>query len=240
MSDIRISDPFDDTVDPACYVPRKSSEQGLATLLDCVGRPNQPSALVAPPGYGKTLLLHMLAARLTPNLRGVYVPNPILTPEEFCTWTLGRLGGHGFSDSPAVLMAYAAHLVQREAALVWLVDDAQSLPEATAVWLGRVLAASGGALRIAVACVQDERGSRTLEALGSPVRIDVLANPMSLVETRRYVAGRFERSNIDHNARACCDDDLLREIQLTTGGIPRKVSAQVSEVLRGHFSAASL
>jgi type II secretory pathway predicted ATPase ExeA len=239
MNDIRISDPFDDTVDPACYVPRKSSEKGLTTLLDCAKRPHQPSALLAPPGYGKTLLLHMLATRLTPNLRGVYVPNPILSPEDFCTWTLGQLGGLGFSDSPGVLWAYAAHLAQREAALVWLVDDAQFLPEETADWLGRVLAASGGALRIAVACVDDERAYRTLEALGSPVRIEALASPMSLIETRRYVAGRFERSNIDHDARACCSDDLLREIQLTTGGIPRKVSAEVSEVLRDYFTTSS-
>lgn len=231
------SDPFPETVDPACYVPRNSSERGLTALLECVKKPSQPSAILAPPGLGKTLMLHMLAARLTADLRGVYVPNPILTPEDFCTWTLGQLGGMGFGDSLSVLDAYTAHLGERNAALVWLVDDAQGLPEETARWLGSVLAKSGGALRIVVACVEDKRTYRILQALGPTIRIEALAQPMSLDETRRYVAKRLEQSNADRNARACCDDAVLRKIQIETGGIPRAVSAVVSKRLHNRLAA---
>jgi type II secretory pathway predicted ATPase ExeA len=229
------NDPFADHPNPAYYVARDASDGAFADLLECVGRPDLPAALLAPPGLGKTLLLRMLANRLPPALRGVYVPNPVLSPAELCAWTLGCLGSPPWPDPISVLGAYADHLAERGGALVWLVDDAHSLPEETARWLGHVLARARGALRLVIAAVEDER-AKSLPALGPMVRIDALAQPMHPGETARYVFGRLDRASgastkraagIEADLRARCQA-ALDAIHEQSAGVPREVSVALS------------
>jgi type II secretory pathway predicted ATPase ExeA len=219
------------------YVPREASDRALRDLLECVGRPDRPAALLAPAGLGKTLLLHLLASRLPPALRAVYVPNPVLTPADLCAWTLGCLGSPSWSDPIAVVAAYAEHRAACGGALVWLVDDAHSLPEETARWLGHVLARSGGALRLVVAAVEDERG-KALDALGTLVRIDALAQPMERGETASYVFERLVRGCVRAELRARCKD-ALDVVHDTSAGVPRQVSAVCSMLLAERPNAAS-
>ena len=225
------NDPFADNPDPALYVARAASDRALADLLACVSRPDLPVALLAPPGLGKTLLLHMLASRLPPALRGVYVPNPVLAPAELCAWTLGCLGSPGWPDPIAILGAYADHLAERGGALVWLVDDAHSLPEETARWLGHVLARARGALRLVVAAVEEERG-KALRALGPLVRIDALARPMQPGETVHYVHGRLDRACVEAELRTRYEG-ALEEAHELSAGVPREVSAALSVLSAG-------
>jgi type II secretory pathway predicted ATPase ExeA len=231
------TDPFADHPNPAYYVARDASDDALADLLACVGRPDLPAALLAPPGHGKTLLLRMLASRLPPTLRGVYVPNPVLTPAELCAWTLGCLASPAWEDPIAVLGAYADHLGERGEALVWRVDDAHSLPEETARWLGHVLARAGGALRLVIAAVEDEQ-AKALAALGPMVRIDALARPMQPGETARYVFGRLDRASgastkraasVEADLRARCQA-ALDAVHEQSAGVPREVSSALSEL----------
>ena len=191
-----------------------------------MGRPDLPAALLAPPGLGKTLLLRMLASRLPTALRGVYVPNPVLAPAELCAWTLGCLAAPVWSDPISVLGAYADHLAERGGALVWLVDDAHSLPEETARWLGHMLARARGALRLVIAAVEDER-AKGLFALGPMVRIDALAKPMQPAETVRYVCERLDRACAPAELRARCEA-ALEAIHEQSAGVPREVSAAFS------------
>ena len=223
-----ISDPFRDTPDPASYVPREASEGALAALLACVDRA-EPGAIVAPPGHGKTLLLHLLAGRLAPALRPIYVPNPVLTPEDLAAWTLGCLGSPPWPDPVEVVVAYAEHLAESGGALVWLVDDAHSLPDETARWLGALVAGSAGALRLVVAALADAPG-RVLDALGPPVRVDALARGMEAPETARYVLSRLERGSVEPGLRARCEA-ALEAIQEVSAGVPREVSAACSRLL---------
>ena len=219
-------DPFADHPNPELYVARPASEGALADLLVCVSRPDRPAALLAPPGLGKTLLLRMLASQLPPALRGVYVPNPVLTPAELCAWTLGCLASPAWPDPISVLGAYAEHLAERGGALVWLVDDAHSLPEETARWLGHMLARARGALRLVIAAVEDER-AKALPALGPMLRIDALAQPMQPAETVRYVLGRLDRACVAMELRTRCEA-ALDVIHEQSAGVPREVSAAFS------------
>ena len=195
-------------------------------------QPDRPAALLAPPGLGKTLLLHTLA-RLVPELTCIYVPNPALTPAELCGWTLGRLGSPSWSDPIPVLDAYAAHLAQGGGALLWLVDDAHSLPEETARWLGSRLARAAGALRLVAAALDDAERSKPLDALGPLVRVESLARPMSPEETRCFVESRLQRSGARPEARERCDAALLDRVHETAGGVPREVADLVSALLAG-------
>jgi type II secretory pathway predicted ATPase ExeA len=222
-------DPFSDTPDPALYVPRDASIRALSDLLECATRPDRPAALLAPPGLGKTLLLHLLATRLPPALRAVYVPNPVLSPADLCAWTLGCLGSPPWSDPIAVLAAYAEHRASFGGALVWLLDDAHGLPEETARWLGHVVARSGGSLRLVVAAIEDER-TKTLNALGSLVRIDALAQCMEPQETAVYVSERLVRASVPPELRARCQA-ALDAVQEASAGVPREVSAALSLLL---------
>jgi len=220
-------DPFADHPDPAWYVAREASDAALEDLLGCAGRPDLPAALRAPPGAGKTLLLRMLASRLGPALHGVYVPNPVLTPAELCAWTLGCLGSPVWQDPIAVLGAYVDHLGECGEALVWLVDDAEGLPEETARWLGQVRPRARGALRLVIAAGPGEP-PRAFAALGPMVRIDALAQPMQPAETARYVQGRLERAQAEPELRARCEA-VVAAIHAESAGIPRAVSALLSQ-----------
>lgn len=221
-------DPFADTPNPALYVPRDASDEALRQLMDCVGRPDRPVALLAPPGLGKTLLLRLLAARLPAPLQAVYVPNPVLSPAELCAWTLGCLGSPPWSDPIALLAAYAEHRAGGGGALVWLVDDAHSLPEETARWLGHVVAHSGGALRLVVAAVDGP--GKALAALGDLVRVDALARPMERGETASYVFERLVRACVRQELRERCKA-ALDAVHEVSGGIPREVSAACATLL---------
>jgi type II secretory pathway predicted ATPase ExeA len=220
------TDPFADHPDPALYVARAASDCAFADLVECVSRPDLPAALLAPPGLGKTLLLRMLASQLPPALRSIYVPNPVLGPAELCAWTLGCLASPVWPDPISVLGAYADHLAERGGALVWLVDDAHSLPEETARWLGHVLARARGALRLVIAAVEDEP-AKALSALGPMVRIDALARPMLPAETVRYVRGRLDRACIEADLRTRCEA-ALEAIHEQSAGVPRDVSTAFS------------
>ena len=232
--DRSLIDPFPDAPDPTLYVSREASDLALARLLACARRPDSPAALLAPPGLGKTLLLHTLA-RLLPELSCVYVPNPSLSPAELCGWSLGRLGSPTWNDPIPVLAAYAAHRAQQGGALLWLVDDAHSLPEETARWLGNALAGSRGALRLVAAALDDEERIKNLDALGPLVRIEALARPMSAAETRSYVETRLERTGLAAETRERCDEGVVQWVHETAGGVPREVGDSVSALLSGRL-----
>jgi type II secretory pathway predicted ATPase ExeA len=219
---IKAIDPFSDSPDPSFYVPRDATEEALAALLDCVRAPGRHALLLASPGAGKTLLLHVLATRLPPELRAVYVPNPRLTPAELCAWTLGRLDSPRWPDPMAVLRAYAAHRAQCGGALVWLIDDANRLPAETARWLAEAATRADGGLRLVFAA--DEEAGEGLAALRDLVRIDALSKPMRPPEIAQYVFERLYRARASDALRERCAAalDTIRE---TSGGIPRAVNA---------------
>ncbi len=224
-------DPFPDIPDPSLYVSRDASDDALAKLMECVARPDRPAALLAPPGHGKTLLLHTLAGLLR-ELTSVYVPNPGLSPPELCAWCLGCVGSPDWDEPIPVFSAYTEHLREKGGALLLLLDDAHGLPEETGRWLGRALARSRGELRLVAAALDGER-AKPLETLGPLARIDSLARPMDVCETRAYVEGRLSRCNVEPDLRSRWDEDALQQIQAATGGVPREVSSAVSALLTG-------
>jgi type II secretory pathway predicted ATPase ExeA len=214
-------DPFSDNPDPALYVPRDATERALASLLDCVTAPGRHALLLSPPGTGKTLLLHLLETRLPSGLGAVYVPNPVLDPSELSTWTLGRLGSPRFPDPDGVLRAYAAHRAQCGGALVWLIDDADLLPPATARWLLDAVARAEGGLRLVFTATHDQ--SEGLAVFDSLVRIDSLARPMQAAEIAQYVFERLYLARGSDALRARLAG-ALEAIGEVSGGIPRAVN----------------
>jgi hypothetical protein len=85
-------DPFAITPDPEVYVPRAATEAARKELLRSACNPAKTSALIGPPGLGKTLLLELLAQQVPDDMQTVYLPYAALPPVELCAWALGLLG----------------------------------------------------------------------------------------------------------------------------------------------------
>jgi type II secretory pathway predicted ATPase ExeA len=224
-------DPFALTPDTGAYVPRAATEHALAELLAGVQAPGAPIALVGPAGAGKTLLLHLLAERAAPALRSVYLPNPRLGPEEICTWIARSLGAPAGEEATALLRAWLEHLRETEQACLLLVDDVDGMPEATARWLGQLLAETRGGLRLAMAAPPGPETTRRLRAIGS-VRCVELEASMSFDETTEYVAWRLQRADVPESLRARFDASTVEALHRVAQGNPRRLHLAVEAFAR--------
>ena len=83
--------PFKNTVDAAAYIPRAETDRVLARIEEAVERGDPITALVGPPGLGKSLLLHVLAERLSLRFRTAYVPFATVPAEEVYSWLLSHI-----------------------------------------------------------------------------------------------------------------------------------------------------
>jgi MSHA biogenesis protein MshM len=224
-------DPFALTPDTAAYVPRAATERALGELVAAVQGAVTAVAVVGGPGVGKTLLLHLLAERLGPGIRSVYLPNPRLEPAEVCTWVVRRLGAPAGEPTLPVLRAWIAHLREQEQACLLLVDDADAMPEATARWLGAFAAESRGGLRLALAALAGGSAERVLRVLGEVRRVDP-GTALSPDETREYVAWRLDRAGLAPHLRARVDAPALAELHRVARGNPRRLHLAVEALLR--------
>ena len=225
-------DPFGLTPDTAAYVGRPATERALEELLAALGGGSDPVALIGPTGCGKTLLLHLLAERAAPALRGIYLPNPGLAPEEVCTWVVRRIGGPADEDPVLFLRAAAAHLRSQDQAWLLLIDDADALPEATAAWLGGFVREAAGGLRVALAAPEGAGARRVLAAIGA-TRVVRLDERMSLDETREYVAWRLAHAVAPPTTRAQLGADVVASLHDLAAGNPRRLHLAVAALLRG-------
>ncbi len=224
---------FGETADPANYVPRLACERVLAELERAIGREPGCAALTAAPGMGKSLLLRVLAERLADHLRCVYLPYAALTLGDLCAWTIGLLGQPVPAD-PATGLRLLAQRTQAEgSAIALLIDDANSMPIATAREFGSFLGDCGGSLRAVLADADDARTSRVIAALGLDVVDCRLSTPMSEVETRGYIAEQLCRSDTPPALRLRLGAAVTERIHSMSRGVPRRVNALAREFIAG-------
>jgi type II secretory pathway predicted ATPase ExeA len=236
---LRYPDPFGPTANLAAYVPCKAMERALFELLHTVRSERRAAAISGPPGLGKTLLLHLLADRLSPQLHFVYIPYPALPPDGLCTWALDLLGTQASDDPIAMLKAYGEHLRRQGSALLLLIDDAGALPVDSARMFGNLVAASDGGLRLAVASTDSPEASRPLAALGSDINMIRLIEPMTEAETRRYLESRLAMACVADAICAYFDDETMAALHRMSSGVPRRLNALASAVMRGIPSEAA-
>ena len=107
-------DPFAITPDPGVYVPRAATETARKELLRSACNPAKTTALIGPPGLGKTLLLHLLAEEVPEDMQTVYLPYAALPPAELCAWALELLGSPVADDPIGALQALSRDLRERD------------------------------------------------------------------------------------------------------------------------------
>ncbi len=226
-----LPDPFGLTPDTGAYVPRAATERVLAELVAGVQAAGARIAILGPAGVGKTLLLHLLAERSAPGLRSVYLPNPRFGPEEICTWIAHSLGAPAGEDASGLLRAWLEHLREKEQACLLLVDDVDGMPEASARWLGQLVAETHGGLRLAMAAPAGPETARRLRAIGA-VRCVELEAGMSMDETAEYVGWKLRRANVSESLRARFDATTLEALHQVAQGNPRRLHLAVEAFAR--------
>lgn len=214
--------PFGETANPAEYVPRDATEEALRALEQAF-RSGGFTALTAPPGLGKSLLLRLLADRLGDELETVFLAYAALELDELCAWSLGLLGIPVSDEPRATLLRRARALAEEERTLALFVDDGSSMPLETARALGELLRESGGRLRIVIAAGDDAVSRRVLVALDTEIDEVRFTQPMSPRETRAYVHTRLEQAGVPAEERARFHDEAIGWIHRLSGGVPRRV-----------------
>ena len=209
-------DPFPPTCDPAAYVPRAATEALLSALDDAFAAARPLVTVSGPAGLGKTMLLRVAETRWSGAARCLHLPYASLSTADLACWVLGLLG-----EAPTDAAAAEARLLALAGEgdpLVLLLDDASALPPATARDVAGWVHALGGALRVVLALVDDERSGRVLATLGEATALR-LAEPMSETETRSYVAARLDP--VWPVGRDLFTPELVGWLHRASGGIPR-------------------
>jgi type II secretory pathway predicted ATPase ExeA len=225
-------DPFAITPDPEVYVPRAATEAARKELLRSACNPAKTTALIGPPGFGKTLLLHLLAQEAPEDMQTVYLPYAALPPAEVCAWALQLLDSPAAEDPIAALQALGEDLRERGTSLLIAIDDAGAMPIATARWAGELVQHSGGSVRLAVAASDNASGNRVIAAIGSNLDIVHLGDPMTEGETREYIDGRLALAGVPDSIRARFDDQIVRLLHRISAGNPRRLHSAAVEIMQ--------
>jgi type II secretory pathway predicted ATPase ExeA len=214
-------------------VARTETERALGRLRDQIIDERGSAWLSAPPGIGKSLLLRVLAERLEPEWRCVYLPYAALDLRDLCRWVIGRLGLEPKRPIAQQLATVARKYWAEGSALVLLVDDANAMPPETARALGLRVRRLGGALRLVLASAEDARASRVRAALGLPMAdIEVVA-PLSPNETRDYIETCLRVGGAGLELRDRFDGASIARIHRMAAGVPRRIHDLAFDVEAG-------
>jgi len=214
---------FSETADPSCYVARSETERALAQIYERIVDERGSAWLSAPPGIGKSLMLRVLAERLSPAWRCVYLPYAALDLRDLCRWVIGRLGLEPRRPIAQQLATVAREHWAEGSALVLLIDDANTMPPDTARALGHRVRRLGGALRLVLASAEDARASRVRAALGLQLTDVNLVSPLSANETRDYIETRLRVAGAGLELRDRFDGASIARIHRMAAGVPRRI-----------------
>jgi hypothetical protein len=237
---------FSETSDPASYVPRPATESVLDELeawSRTHGAGSTAAALIAPPGFGKTLLLHVFESRIAAQPpadpdrpRTLYLPYAGLLPTDLCLWVHGLLGiTAGFTSAEAdpatALSALMALATGPEDPFFLVIDDADSMPTPTLRLLSQALPREGSPLRILMAASDDARSSRLLAGFDPLRPVEVrLKRPMNEAETEAYLRARMRHAGWPQSEIDRIDASDAARMFALSGGVPRRLHRVVESI----------
>jgi general secretion pathway protein A len=225
--------PFGVTPDPRFLYLSRTHREALASLLYGIHSGRGFTALIAPPGMGKTTLLFQVLKVLRGNAKTAFLFQTLCGTEEFLHSLLGDLGIEHESDSVTRMHAKLnAHLVeesQKGHEVVVVIDEAQNLDDRV-LELVRMLSnfeTAGKKLMHLILSGQpqlaEKLASEQFIQLRQRISIVARLNPFSANETKEYIEHRLRV------AGAPCDTPLFSSeayavIAEHSSGIPRNIN----------------
>jgi hypothetical protein len=224
-----LPDPFGIHADPRLYVPRRATEEALDRLERGVATsPSGALRFTGPPGIGKTLLLHVLAAELRESHRTVYLPYPKLPPGGLWMYVAKELGLGARLESRRDLERLLGEAPGDRRALLLQVDDASSLPAET---LDDLLALARSEPRVRVLLAYAE-GDAPVSRVPEDVPVVRFDEPMSRSETQAYVKTRLVACRASPALRDAFDAATVARLHRESEGSPLRLHGLAVEVVR--------
>jgi hypothetical protein len=217
------------TTSPAVYLPRPDTERALLELEEWALNSVASSIwFTGPPGMGKTLLLKVLADRLSDRRLCAYVSYPVLPPKELAALVLDVLG-ESAAAAPQDRIVGLAEGRAEQGGLLLLIDDAMLMPQATRSALDDWYGESNGALRSVLAATFGP----SLNATGgfSGDAWPSLDEPLRFEESRAMLAAAMGRSQLGAEARALFDPATVQELHASASGVPTRLLIEAGRVL---------
>jgi type II secretory pathway predicted ATPase ExeA len=225
--------PFENSCDPAAYIPRRASETALLGLCSLVRIREPAIVLHGPSGIGKSLLLHVLHERLKDERRVIYASVSNAPAPELCHRVLGLLGEPDADDPAEALVAAAHRSAEAGQRILLLVDHANLAPIASSIQLLRASEAAMPQLSVVFAVADEDGASEFARALGAEGHVSEVAfdRPMSAQEATSYLRLKLAAMDLSPDVRARLDGQTLSEMATRSHGLPRALNALASDVL---------
>jgi hypothetical protein len=228
-------DPFGPAANPKAYVPRTATERALRSIEASLAAERTP-ALIGPPGFGKSLLLHRVRLG-QPLLRSLYIPFCTLPIDELGSFALRLFGEPAAGDPVDALLAHARALGREGSGILLLIDDAGAMPVETAAGLADLMVRSEGALRVALAAIEDSAARRVCAAFGSTLDEIRLDEVLDEEEVRQYVATRLAFAEADALLCAAFDVQTVARLHRLSEGVPRRLNIAAQDIVRDTLEA---
>jgi type II secretory pathway predicted ATPase ExeA len=226
-------EPFGATPDPRCFYPSHTHNEALASLKYGFLSNRGFTAMIAPPGLGKTTLLLRFLEEIRESARSVFLfdIDADCEPRDFIAYILRDIGIGPAQRSSEMHEQLTMALVTETRAgrkFVVVIDEAQNLSDAVLerVRLLTNFETSSGKLLQIVLSGQPQLTDKLMQAslVQLRQRISTICHidPLTAEETVAYIDYRLKQAGYD--GERLFKDDALKLVSETSQGTPRIIN----------------
>jgi hypothetical protein len=232
LSNLSLTQLFEESCDPHAYIPRRATEEVLKCLSSLIRDSEPVVVLHGPGGIGKSMLLSVLRERFGGERRVAYASIGEVPEPEFCHRILDELSEPTAEDPAGALIRVATDGQNK---LLLLVDHPDLAPVASSLQLASVAKSAAPHITVVFAISDEADAQQFSRALCVEASVTTLGftQAMDQKESSAYVRLRLARTELPASLRDQLDERAIK--WLTDGaqaGLPREINRRASELLR--------
>jgi general secretion pathway protein A len=232
-----LEDPFGAAADPKFLYFSREHAEALAALHYGLLERRGVLVLAAPPGMGKTTMLHHLLKHWKDKADTAFLYRPPETREEMIAGVLEDLGleaGPTYAENCRRLRDQAVESRRLGRRLLLFFDEAQGIPAEVLEEIRRLSNLETPDEKLIDILLVGQAGLALAEALGQRVAIWAEMEALDAAEVRRYVEHRMRAAGRPRGQ--VFSRDALARIAELSGGIPRKINTICFQALSAAFA----